>query len=548
ISQLLIKSGRREEGVRRLHALSSANSQLDADAVLVLADSLVPLGDWETVVHFLDPHLARFPDDYRILYLYSLAQLEEKSWAEARAGFVRLLDWPQERILRQAPSNPSSQISNYFYGPVPDEAQDFLSAVMENRARHYIQKLQIRGSSGAFQHLQWGNAIVNLPANVEEARMFSITQLRQLSRIAEPAHLDGLTQEMMDQGVADAELLMELPILIYGKPMGFHKAIELFKEQDEPHLGLVILVTGNAAIKIAEPFGFEVSVLESCYDQLAATFPEYALTAALCAAVAQPAATSDGHALLSRAFDELPTIDFPSGHLQTAFSRAINVIHIDQAAQLTKLVVEWSKNDRTFLTFTQIADVLKRHADVDEFVEYLQRRQLHYQSLNTTTLIAPNIPIFSGPIVKELEFPPQELPGYASEVLIEMGPSSDPNYSVIDLGALAEILDEIEDPVIKALAAKKARAHEQLQLTIEQLASRERLLPGHQLLIAAYYGSIGDEEQVVEILEAFRKRPMTAQYRQKIDGAIVAHGLRASPEGSAFESAKSAALRLSYSA
>ena len=73
--------------------------------------------------------------------------------------------------------------------------------------------------------------------------------------------LDGLAQEMIDQGVKDAEILMELPVLIYGQPMGFHKAIELYKQQDEPHLGLAMLVAGNAATNITKPFDLEVHVL-----------------------------------------------------------------------------------------------------------------------------------------------------------------------------------------------------------------------------------------------------------------------------------------------
>jgi len=195
-----------------LEVAGGANST--AQDIEKIASSIVKIEDWEQLRDFVSPHVARFPNDYRLKFLLAIATEELGLADEAQRQFLELLKVNQEfsdPALRigggsRSPLNFRTQMS-YLKGTLPDSAIEFMGLLTmgQDFAYSYRQSQNHRFSpyGGAAS-----GTTAYLPADIKTCHQYSLGHLRELALELPEDSRRGLLSELTRAGVSDAGLIL----------------------------------------------------------------------------------------------------------------------------------------------------------------------------------------------------------------------------------------------------------------------------------------------------------------------------------------------------
>lgn len=585
IARLHLLWGDQELGWRQLFELAGGD-EMDADEVLGMGDSLVAMADWLRVSEFLSPHLDRFPKDFRLVYLNGVALFEAGEIEAARDHFLRLLDW--EHDLPNQPPAASTAVAtassyNSWYGEIPEGAMRLLtSRGYLYYARYHRQLLQSwrQGSSASSFYSSFsGGRFVRLPKTKEEARAYALSQLRFWAKEVAPVDGDDLAERMAARGVAEAELILALPVSDFFRGGDPQFPAELLVEENPDHLGLAILavVWQMSPIQI-NPQQIDRELMEFCYDLLAEKVPHTAFAAALYAAASEGRTDGDGAKLLDRALKELPEIEVPPQHLKFVISTSLGgrygsstgPLLLDRHLEpLVERLLRWREAELAeakrsggqagggFSPYDDICSALRGSAKVGEFLKHLDSEIARYEETNRGSGVPDYATMRSYyswqirqlPLVSSFAFPPFELPDFPANVLTQFVAMDDvQSRKNLDKAKLKAAVDSVSNPILKVMCLDAAGEDSRVKELIEQLLNGEHGPAGvrERILAAAYFGKEGEPGRAARILDEVRMQPMSKTLRQRVDAAIASYAMDVKDDEAAFEAGKQAALRLRF--
>lgn len=220
IARLQIEDGDPDIGYRMLFDL--ADSKMDARAVEQMALVIGMKGDWEHVSSFLAPLLEKHPDDYRLHYLQAVALEEAGHEPEAVQAFLRVLAMHEELPSSRQAQQQQLQL-HALPQDLPSGTADWLAlpniartAYSYREERRHAALLPPGSGHGTF-------SLIALPADVTESPTFALVHLLQITSVWQEDAQPRLTKQLKREGVAHAELLLELA----RESSDFHVCLEM---------------------------------------------------------------------------------------------------------------------------------------------------------------------------------------------------------------------------------------------------------------------------------------------------------------------------------
>ena len=208
IARLYLQYGETKEGLSRLLEIAGGENST-ADDVEKISQSILESGSWEELLDFLAPHLARFPNNYRLGFMSAVASEELGDVENARSQFIELLKIKEEISTGvAAQSMPASgRMQSYFDQALPQGAIDLMTLLSETPriAYSYQQNGQRQAPQGYFGS---AGSSVSLPNNLEACREYSLCHLCEIARDFSDDERAGLLGQLKLMGVENANLLM----------------------------------------------------------------------------------------------------------------------------------------------------------------------------------------------------------------------------------------------------------------------------------------------------------------------------------------------------
>ena len=598
IALLHLRYGDEEVAYQKFTELGGGGD-MDADAVLSLADAMIARNGWERAIKFLDEHRSRFPDDYRIGYLRSIALEESAEYDTATEAFLELLAHDKE-LSKTATTNtttvsPSNWMSDY-YGKLPKGTVEFMQTSGSNYYAFYYRQ-RLRSGSVNFQSIssRGGSGLVRLPNSLTELKTYSTAHLRGLSQslgVDGDDAIKDLARSMKDLGVEQAEILLAMPFAdnFSSVTPDYAELVEQFPNSRA--LLASAVVNYSNSLRNQNGLTADPEILAKCYEDFKVDHPILAFVASLCGA---RLGEEKFYSIIRTFLDDPPEFEKVPYILTNSISQFLiqNVgeefpedLKSGLLAQMQvwreQLLAYHEKKNKSrsissrFPVSDEYAVVLRKSEDLTDFVSYLDEQSERYaqaaqgvgfgsasqgqSSLGSYLRYATRNQAMLSP----LSFPPPELPGIAPNVLfqfIEM-PGISFGYAIppIDPDEAKRVAALAKDPILATMLHYLGEDLETAEKKIEGILTnakrdRDRLPLREALFAASFYQTTEEWDKAAELLESVRLLPMSRTIRQRIDSALVVSARESGidkAKARAEDAAKlakwgpSAALRLRY--
>jgi len=230
LASALYEAGREEES-RQVIARLVADGKLDERGAEGVALSMMGAQEWEACVAFLTPMLTKYPQDYRLAYLYAIALLENDD-AGAAAALVRVMGMKQE-IPSATPAPAAGAAGNaaaaranlsvrpVYRDPVLEAAPELaeyrqLQGSIQSAARTNAGYNRFMTSSGVGGG--WGAYNVPrampLPPSLEALRGMTLGRMGRLWPRASEAERAALITAVEEAGFREPEVVLEIAAAI----------------------------------------------------------------------------------------------------------------------------------------------------------------------------------------------------------------------------------------------------------------------------------------------------------------------------------------------
>lgn len=224
IASLMFENGDEEAGYRLIFELAGVETA-SARAIEKMADTLCEHGEWDRAIALLQPLLQRFPEDYRLHYLFAVALEEEGRQAEASSAFSRLLTMHEElpEVLA-APKTASQQPPSYSV-EIPGLPEGTAEWMQLPQVAHtaYQHRQKQRGVSGQWHggYMQLGlpgtspalpSGWVQQPATVTNLSAMALYHLVEIGQGMKSDDRAGLIKNLEIAGIREPALLLEVPM------------------------------------------------------------------------------------------------------------------------------------------------------------------------------------------------------------------------------------------------------------------------------------------------------------------------------------------------
>lgn len=215
IARLQIESGDPDLGYRMLFEIAGG-SQMDARSIEQMADTIAEKGEWDRVITFLDPLLAKHPQDYRLHYLNAVALEEAGREKEAVRAFIEIMGMHEELPGVTTAGRSIGLRAQYSTLSLPPGTEDWLVLpAMVQAAYVHRQKQGGRASFGSYN--TFGSNFSNgLPSNgyvqqapgVTESPVLALAHVLQIVTLWDVAEREPTLRSLRQAGVSDAPLLL----------------------------------------------------------------------------------------------------------------------------------------------------------------------------------------------------------------------------------------------------------------------------------------------------------------------------------------------------
>jgi len=239
LADLLINSGQLDEGIRLLTERTAASP----GAVELAALALARRDEEATALHFLRPHLEKYPDDVRLHFLAALIEWRTNDSEASVARLLPLVNAARDPVRAGTP--PAAAGAGLTYEEMvvrlmPPDVQRFFRLLLAGAALN-------TPNSNPFAGYGRQSPYTGLPASLEELQDRSAALIMEMAKSAAPDKQAAWTEELERRGLTFARLMGDLPPLRRLQPADrtFDFAPLLREYPDSrPLLALAALATG----------------------------------------------------------------------------------------------------------------------------------------------------------------------------------------------------------------------------------------------------------------------------------------------------------------
>ena len=555
----------------------------DARAVEKIADAIIGAEDWELAKDFMQQHVVRFPDDYRIQYLMAVIEEELEFFDPAKDTFVKLLSNQKEIEglgLKATPGASGPSIVSIL-PPAAVELSSLTSASFQAYSyREEYRNYYFSSSSSSTKTIQ-------LPNSVDLCRQMAIVHLRSMASEMEKADRKALATDMKIAGVANSTLLTETTADIQSMFRGNSSLLEDYPD-NESVLALSVFSSAYSSTIAAE-------TAAKAHETFKDSYPELAFMAAIHAA----GQDKKYHDLLDTELAGEKLKFKPSSYSILAMARFLsksgaslgvaapdtNELSKDQISKLNKKLLELypelrsnSASGMNQWIFRMVAAAIASDSSPEPFINFLDDEIIHSRKKRTTrsrSRYSYGGMVRSDNVANLISLPPQSFVSFPPDIaaLVKVSQSNDYDplgggEGILDLdkwsGKFQSAIDKAKDPTLRILLQLRLVEHdpaflslaedkqyESVQKLIDSALAGENQNPDHYLLAAGLASKLEQWQRASELLEKLRNFPLNRETRKYVDSALIAvategiSGQLDAPENAkVLASAKSAALRL----
>ena len=595
IAQLYLQYGEMTEGLSRLLEIAGG-SNATADDVEKIAQAIVQNQDWEELLNFLAPNLARFPNHYRLGFLAAIANEELGNSEAAQNQFLKLLQADQEISTGGVTyKNPMQSRLDRYQRAMPQNALELVKVLTETR--QYAYGYQNKNNSGGY--LGSPTPPTYLPSDLDSCRQFSLCHLCEISRELSEEEVDGLQQQLERIGVENTNILMgglserDLDL----DPL----ALLEIDPDNKAALAIALVWTDRTQVEVAQ------EVFLKAYVAFKESFPTLGLIAATKLDQSKP----ENQSRLAAAVKRLKTLEEPDLILVSFIGRQVSQAGADERdplrkyrAELNQLLLDWypkltANQQLSTWTFRVMTNSFRGEKSPKRLIEFLDEELARVKGQGNAQSSHSGIFGRYGGYQKVIllpYYPPTELTSFPNYIYSQLKMPKPGGYTGSYGGYLArdEEVDSLpasqvaiavstaKDPTMKALLEIKYFYQRDLDMEVEEngvvkttaslpdsikaafgdqvidaKSAIDQLLDVSKANVDAWYlaGALAVHEErwddAAANFETMRSLPMTAGTRSKIDGHLVALAtvglpgdLKNNQNEKVVMSAKSAALRL----
>ncbi len=566
IAQIHLNYGNEEDGFQVLNDLAGGPT-MDAREAESIADSMIGTFYYDQAREFLEPFVAKYPDDYRLGYLYAICLEEEWKTKEALDFFLRLLAIDQEMPGLSAHQQNQS-MGRYSYQEkylnqlreyVPHSVVDLIrqSYVDPYRAYYYRQANRRRGRSYGWSSSYAMQGNVTLPDSLARVPMLVIPHIATLAFDLSDDEKEALYQRLEGDGIQYPDLLISFAAN-RNRRLDFEAFFE--KYPDDEVLEAYWIVQGMHS-------HWDEAIAKRVFAKFRDSYPQLALTVAL---HHNALSNEDFGDIVAEGIEIIDGMDQPSAIIITLIARALGqaaqgrsniILSKEDQKRLSMKIRDWypALDDRErSQVYHYMSLVLRGEDDLAPFFDFLEEELNRMAKASRSTSGVSHVTAMTGiyssrgrnaPLLQPLLFPPP-LTTIPDQIIAQIVPIADPNRrshsssEVLDPEKVKACLEKIKNPLLRVLAAYHAGEEDTAEKTLNELVSAKDPQIDSFILAAAFAADHEESEKAVELLEKASYLPLDRHWRSRLDGALVSWALDADKDSALRQTGSEAALRL----
>ncbi len=561
IARLHLRYGNTEDGYAILYELTGGKDA-DPREIEAVADAIAGVGDWQQVGEYLADQVDAHPEDYRLRYLYAIAQEEELQSQGAIEEFLKIMNTQQEiRGLAKpgAPSNTSTY-QEMLKKILPPESLDLIMLSQHQyTAYNYRQQqgnLSFTFTSGASAPI----TRVHLPSRIKDVHHLALTHLISIARELEEAETAELLARLKNIGIVDADLLVAMGSDRRQNPNSLAQLVEEFPERDSV-LGYYVMIGAQ------NPQAVDTTLFRKAVDRFADSYPQLAIMAALKCGNSEEVASE----YLDQALAMMDNVKEPNYLLMFQLCNAMGGLRTNQGNSLPEKyrprimekLIDWYPSLRdnqaygSWMSLNVLASV-KTAGDLQTYITLLEDEVAEYRRGNSKGMQANPFGRNNQTSLAVPTFPPASLEGFPPMLLQLLNKDGQRQIGIATIESswddedLLKALPQVKNPILRALLASSIDAEDMLDAALEETLAYETPSLDAYMLSAGRAADNSEFDEALTLLGKARYLPMKRDTRRRVDGAMVALILERdelpAEDSELMELARGAALRLRHSA
>ena len=558
--------------------------------------------NWEELQEFLAPHLARFPNNYRLGFLSAIANEEIGNTETAKNQFLDLLQANQEISIANAAKN--NQIQSRLSGlkdSMPQSAVELMGMLSETPS--YVYSYRKNGQPQGY----YGPSApgMYLPKDLDSCHQYAVCHLCQIANDLPAEEQEGLQKQLELAGVENANLLMSglSQMDIQRNPM----ALLDIDQDNEAALAIAMVTMLNSQAELSP------EICLKAYEKFKKSYPALSLFAVIKLDQTKP----ENQARLADIVKSLKTIEEPDlllvSFIAQRYFRPGGPDGSDPVqnyrADFNQLLMDWYPKlsqhpQMSGWAFDVVVKSFKEEKSPARLIEFLDQEldrnkgkgkgQPSYSSIfggyagnQQQAISLPSYPptgliSFPGMVYAQLEMPNEDESQFSTRFNSYGNPfDSDKKAETVPADEIALAVTTAKDPTMKVLLELKYFYQHNKENSDQKTGSKpaaalpasikaafgdqvtnaksaiDQLFDASKTNVDAWYlaSALAVHEKrwddAAANLETMRSLPMTAATRRKIDGHLVALAtvgligdLKNEKHAKVLRSAKSAALRM----
>ncbi len=581
MAALMIQYGEPDEGFNML--LEAAGGSTSGPRELEkIAAAIISAGEWDLARQFIQEHISKHSDDYRLKYLAAVTDEQLEYTSDAIDSFVELLRSSTEIAgLKKTPGYLESQMLELENTFPPDAYQFMLLSGTQSDAYDYLENRGYGFSPFASSQPGPSGISFSIPSSCAECHRMALIHLKTIADSLDEDTKAAIEESCRVAGFSNAKLIFALEGDITESVMQDPGALLAQYPDDTNLLALSALSTMRTGT-------MEPDQAVRGYRTFEKRYPELAFMFALQAA----GADKSHHALLDEALEKQKKQNFKPGSASIAmvasylskggmFGEASfeHQLSDSQKTLLAQKIRTWyleaPASNMSPWTFQMIAQAVRSEPGGEAWIRLLDDEiKLSKKNPQSNASMFPSFGRGSSGLIEPLNFPPT-LTDFPEHITSILNVTND-NQSFMPFSSDEQIdgeewvekygphIAKANNPILRGLLLWKKiqldpanidkpeeQAIKPLDEYLQQMLDSEKPSADIHLMAAGLACHMQQWNKANELLEKLRNLPLSRELRRTVDSALVAiatqgitDDLKAENNRNILASAKSAALRL----
>jgi tetratricopeptide (TPR) repeat protein len=557
LARLYIQYGSEEEGYRLLFDISD-NANINSRDVQTTIQALIAETNWDIAEKYLDDVLHKFPDDYRLHYLYAICLEENGKIREALEKFTQLLEMKTE-----IPGNTTQSILSQQTGNI-----DQIGKIAPQGTKEilYIQQvfnqaLSYRRDYDNLPYWYYPNRSrqsinINLPQNVEDVSGFAIAHILSIMNNSTMAasEINKELREATVQRIVQENNYSSLQFIFDINQINIDNFVSSIVElapkypENEVLQGLWVIYNSSDRSKDEKHVREVFEMFKESYPSLASML-----------GLSYGSSEKTGTDILEESINIIEKLDNPSNYVISMSSQVLraqdSLLTQGQKTRLANKLMSWydesssqpSQNQGNMFYYLLSSILTSR--DKDGLIKILNKEVENYKNRVKPSNTGA---IYSQFQIQELRYPPiynmPDFPNAILQILLESGNEGTMMFGrIFDSNNIDSFTGQLNDPVLKAVVCLAANQEDKaLKILEEQIRNDTQSISAH-LIMASLLAKQNKKDQAIPILAKVQSLKPDNTTQQIVDGAIVfyAQNIDFSQYPDELEIARKAAIRFS---